>query len=114
MELWLEVKAKKWGRLNNPEVMGYDVARKAGEVADFFRNISYIGYDTYATNRFGFYVECAIRGYQANMQMWDDIYLTTTLDLHHVKCTSYALNDFDYYLGELWKDYFMYALDKGI
>lgn len=114
MELWQEVAIKKWERLNNPEVMGYDVARKAEQMADFFRNISYIGYDTYATESFGDYVESALLGYQAHEKAWEDVYITTTHDLHYAKCSSYGLHDFDYYIGELWKEYFMYALEKGI
>ena len=114
MELWQEVLVNKWERLNNPSVMGHEVARKAGQIADFFRNIFLVSYDTYATNKFGDYVEGAIRGYQCNEQMYDDMHITTTLDLHNVTCSSYGLHDFDFYLGNLWKDYFMFALEQGI
>ena len=41
--------------------MGYEVARKAGQIADFFRNIFLVSYDTYTTNKLGDYVEGAIR-----------------------------------------------------
>lgn len=114
MELWQEVLVNKWERLNNSEVMGCEVARKAGQIADFFRNIRLICYDTFTTEKFGDYVEGAIRGYQFNEQMYDEMHVTTTLDLHNVKCSSYGLHDFDYYLSNLWKDYFWFALEQGI
>ena len=105
MELWQEVIVNKWRRLDDGEVMGYEVARKARELAD---------YDTYGTRNFSSYVESAIRGYQANEQAYDDMHITTTHDLHDVQCNSYALHDFDYYMSERWRDYFMYALENGI
>lgn len=114
MELWQEVLVNKWERLNNPEIMGYEVARKAGEIADFFRNICLLCYDTYTTDKFSGYVEGLIRGYQCNEQIYDDIHIATTYDLHNVTCTSYGLSDFDDYLCQLWSDYFTYALDHGI
>lgn len=114
MELWQEVLVNKWERLNNPEIMGYEVARKAGQIADFFRNIFWISYDVYTANKFGDYVEGAIRGYQCNEQNYDDMHITTTLDLHNITCSSYGLHDFDYYISNLWRDYFMFALEQGI
>ena len=114
MELWQEVIVNKWRRLDNGEVMGYEVARKARELADFFESLNFMYYDTYGTRNFSSYVESAIRGYQANEQAYDDMHITTTLDLHDVQCNSYGLHDFDYYMSERWRDYFMYALENGI
>ena len=114
MELWQEVIVNKWRRLDNGEVMGYEVARKARELADFFESLNFMYYDTYGTRSFSSYVESAIRGYQANEQAYDDMHITTTHDLHDVQCNSYGLHDFDYYMSERWRDYFMYALENGI
>lgn len=104
----------KWERLNNAEIMRYEVAHKAAEIANFFRNIVQIGYDTYATEDFGGYAEAALRGYQSHEQAWEDVYITTTHDLHYAKCSSYGLYDFERYLTERWKEYFAYALKKDI
>lgn len=114
MELWQTVLVNKWERLNNAEVMGYEVAWKAAQIADFFRNIELVTYDTFSTNVFGDYVESAIRGYICNMHADEDMHITTTLDLHNVTCNSYGLHDFDYYISEMWNDYFMFALEQGI
>ena len=73
MELWQEVIVNKWRRLDNGEVMGYEVARKARELADFFESLNFMYYDTYGTRNFSSYVESAIRGYQANEQAYDDM-----------------------------------------
>lgn len=114
MELWQEVIVNKWERLNNPQVMGIEVARKAGEIADFFRSLSYVYYDTFVTKQFSDYVAGMIRGYQVNEQAYDDMHINTTLDLHSVTCTSYGLKYFDSYLSRKWKEYFMFALNQGI
>lgn len=114
MELWQEAIVKKWNRLDNSEVMGCEVARKAREIADFFKSLCFMCYDTYGTRNFSSYVESAIRGYQANEQAYDDMHIITTHDLHDVQCNSYGLHDFDRYMSERWHDYFMYALKNGI
>lgn len=114
MELWQEVIVNKWRRLDNGEVMGYEVARKARELADFFESLNFLYYDTYGTREFSSYVEGTIRGFQFNEQMYDDMSITTTNDLHDVICSSYGLHEFDYYISGKWKDQFMFALENGI
>lgn len=114
MELWQQVLVNKWRRLDNTEVMGWEVARQARQLAEFFESICFSHYDHYHTSTFGDYVEAHIRGYQFNEQAYDDMNVTTTNDLHYVTCNSYGLHDFDYYMGCRWKDRFMYALDMGI
>ncbi len=114
MELWQEVIVKKWRRLDNTEVMGYDIARKARELADFFESLRFLYYDRYGTRTFSSYVEGMIRGYQVNEQAYEDISITTTFDLHDVMCSSYGLHDFDYYMCKRWSDCFMFALENGI
>ncbi len=48
--MWQVALVNKWNRLNNSAVMGYEVARKAGETADFFRNIKWMSCDNYSTD----------------------------------------------------------------
>lgn len=114
MELWQEVIINKWRRLDNSEVMGYDVARKAREIADFFEGLNLLYYDEYGTRKFSDYVEGQIRGYQFNEHAYSDMSISTTNDLHDVTCSSYGLHDFDYYMCERWRDYFMFALENGL
>lgn len=114
MELWQKVIVNKWRRLDNGEIMGYEVARKAREIADFFESLNFLYYDTYGTRKFSSYVEGMIRGYQFNEQAYSDMSITTTNDLHDVMCSSYGLHDFDYYMCEHWKNYFMFAHENGI
>lgn len=114
MEMWQVALVNKWNRLNNPEVMGYEVARKAGEIADFFGNIEWKSYDNYSTNDFTSYVESLIRGYLFNTQEYEEMNVTTTLDLHNVSCTGYGLHDLDHYLSEMWNEYFWFAIKQGI
>lgn len=104
----------KWERLNNPEVMGYVTASKADDVANFFNNISLVSYDTYTAHNFGRYIEGMLRGYQSNNQVHDEIHLSTTYDLHNVTFSSYSLYDFEYYLSNIWKEEFIFALENGI
>ena len=114
MELWQEVKVNKWRRLNNPEVMGWKTAAEAGALADFFENLTFLYYDRYGTDKFDSYVEGQIRGYQFNEQAYEDMYVTTTHDLHHVQCSSYGLHDFDHYMSKRWEDRFTFARENGI
>jgi len=114
MELWQEVIVNKWRRLDNGEVMGYEVARKARDIADFFEGLHFLYYDTYGTQKFSSYVEGAIRGYQFNEQAYNDMSITTTNDLHDVMCSSYGLHDFDYYMSTRWREQFTFALENGI
>lgn len=114
MELWQEVIVNKWRRLDNGEIMGHEIARKARELADFFEGLNFLYYDTYGTERFSRYVEGLIRGFQTNENLYDEMSVTTTLDLHSVQCTSYGLREFDHYMSERWRDYFFFAYKNGI
>lgn len=114
MELWQQCIVNKWERLNNGEVMGYEVARKAHEIAEFFKSLNFLYYDHYGTRDFSNYVESMIRGYQCNNNAYEDMSITTTLDLHDVMCSSYGLHDFDNYICERWRDYFRFAIEQGI
>lgn len=114
MELWRSVLVNKWERLNNSEIMGYEVARKASQLADFFRNIEIITYDIFSINEFSNYVESEIRSFICNTNNYENMNITTTLDLHNITCNSYGLHDFYEYIIDKWKDYFMYALERGL
>lgn len=114
MELWQEVIVNKWRRLDNGEVMGWQVAREARDIAEFFEGLGFLYYDTYGTGRFSTYIEGQIRGFLFNEQLYDEMSITTTNDLHDVMCSSYGLHEFDYYMSERWRDRFMFALENGI
>jgi len=114
MDLWQQVIVNKWRRLDNGEVMGWEIARKAREIAEFFESLNFLYYDTYGTRKFSSYVEGQIRGFLFNEQMYEEMSVTTTNDLHDVQCKSYGLHEFDHYMSERWRDYFMFALENGI
>lgn len=114
MELWQQVIVNRWRRLDNGEVMGYEIARKARQIADFFEGLNFLHYDTYGTREFSDYVEGQIRGFQFNEQAYNDMSITTTNDLHDVICSSYGLHSFDDYMCKRWRNYFMFALENGI
>ena len=109
-----EIEARFWRRLDNPEVMGYKVADEARQIAEFVENLELVVYDTYSTGCFGRYVEGKLRSYQFNEQEYDELFITTTLDLHAVQIRSLCLAYFLDWLKDTWADRLAFARENNI
>ena len=103
------VEVNFWKRMGNPEVMGWAVADKARQIAEFIESLELVYYDTYVTSEFSGYVEGIVRGYQINEQAYDDLYIATTLDLHIIQFKSVELGFFLSYLKERWSERLEFA-----
>ena len=108
------VEVNFWKRMDNPEVMGWTVADKARQIAEFIESLELVCYDTYVTSEFSGYVEGIVRGYQTNEQAYDDLYIATTLDLHIIQFKSVELGFFLSYLKERWSERLEFAREQGI
>lgn len=108
------VEVNFWKRLDKPEVMGWAVADKARQIAEFIESLELVCYDTYVTSEFSGYVEGIVRGYQTNEQAYDDLYIATTLDLHIIQFKSVELGFFLSYLKERWSERLEFAREQGI
>ena len=108
------VEVNFWKRMGNPEVMGWAVADKARQIAEFIESLELVCYATYVTSAFSVYVEGIVRGYQTNEQAYDDMYIATTLDLHIIQFKSVELGFFLSYLKERWSERLEFAREQGI
>lgn len=108
MDLGREVLVAKWQKLDNPEIMGYEIAYKARKIADFFRGLRPYHTGGYGTQDFDDYIERVVRGCQA-LEGHDDISVRTTHDLHEIELTSWGIRLVDMYLCGIWADRLEYA-----
>lgn len=105
--------SSKWNKLNNVEIMGSETAQKASDLSTFFSSLEWIDYDTYVTNNFSDYIASLLRTFLMCSQLYVDISILTTFDLHTITMTGYAINEFDAWLSEKWESYFNFYRENA-